>query len=151
MLHLTISHIVSAVGLVIDLTGVLVLGYDLLRLQRSLRSEAKERSLEIKELYDGYVPAAEWADEIKTRASRLTCRSSRDMIASGDDALSDGLNEVAEALDFIAVRIASLAKLERHRSERDEQSARASFKLSGFGLALILLGFFVQLVGIFLN
>jgi len=151
MLHLTILHIVSAVGLAIDLLGVLILGYDLLRLQRSLRSEARERASEVKKFYDDYIPAEEWADEIRTHAGRLTCRSSRDLFASSDGALSDGLSEVAEALDFVAVRIASQAKLERRRSEQDEQSAMVSFKLSGRGLALILSGFFIQLIGIFLN
>jgi hypothetical protein len=87
----------------------------------------------------------------KMRARRLTSRSYRDSLASSANALSDGLEEIAEALDFIAVRIASLAKLEGHRSEQDEQSAMVSFKLSGCGLVLILLGFFIQLVGIFLN
>jgi hypothetical protein len=151
MLNLTISHVVSAAGLTVDLIGVFILGYDLLRLQRSLRSEAQERFCEIKELYDGYVPAQERADKIKMSARRLTSRNTRDLIASGDNALGDGLSEVAEALDFIAVRIASLAKLERRRSESDQRSAMVSFRLSGVGLVMILVGFFMQLVGIFLN
>jgi hypothetical protein len=151
MVFLSVSHILSALGLTFDLIGVLTLGYDLLRLQRSLRTEAKERVSEIKKLFDDLVPAGEWAAEIKDFGKRISSYSSKDDYQSDRSALGIALEEIGGTLDFIAVRIEAVAKLEKLRSERDEKSADVSFRLSAFGLVLILVGFFFQLVGVFLK
>jgi hypothetical protein len=151
MLHLTVAHLISAFGLMGDLLGVLILGFDLLRLQSSLRLEARARADLIKKLYDELVPAEQWADSIQLHATSLKWSRRGGEMDDVIGTLPVALEEVADTCKFLAVRLGALGQLEARRSEQDGRSAVLSFRLSWIGLALIFLGFLLQLAGTFLS
>jgi hypothetical protein len=142
--------------MVFDLCGVLLLGYDLLRLQRSLVHDSSQRLADLDEHFGGYSPPEEWADEVRANSRWVNAYEyseyhAEDEISYNVRRHDDALKEVAETFDFIAVRLAALAKMEISKANADAKSASYSFGLSIIGFILISVGFFVQILGLLLS
>jgi len=61
----------SIIGLILDVIGVCLLGFDLIRLQRSIRLRGKEGRARFDDLESKYGGIESWADDLKDQ-SRFT-------------------------------------------------------------------------------
>ena len=68
-------HYLTILGLVFDVIGVILLGIDLIRLQRATKDRAKEGRAMFDEIEEEYGGIESWADEIKRYSGGiLDCR-----------------------------------------------------------------------------
>lgn len=137
-------------GLVFDVTGVLMLGVDLVRVQRKLRGDAEDRLLILSDIaesaggIDRFLKSisGDWR-EYEYDEGALFPRSGTFDHESAERSFSevkDGINGLADNLHTVATMMFAAV-------ESDRKTAGMSLWVTYGGLALIVIGFILQALG----
>ena len=143
----------SVVGLVLDLVGVILLGVDLLRLQSVTRRRAKEGRALFEEIETAYGGIESWADDLMKQSEWIPNyvyadhHSEHEVSYNARHAL-DTLRDVASAVNGLAAHTTEITKVLYRNMELDKRMASASTWFSVFGLIFLVLGFGLQIVGV---
>lgn len=139
-------------GLVLDLVGVLLLGADLIRLHRSLRT----RATTIREFYDqldeAYGGVESWMRDVAEKCTgwKEPPRSSRDPAELHNLGNTIGVvTEVAEGVYAVASRVARVNEVLVDSARQDESLSTRSMLFSWLGLVFLTTGFILQIIGAF--
>ncbi len=138
----------SIAGLALDLAGVLMLGVDLVRVQRRLRQDAADRLNALEDIsksaggLDAFLKSisGDWR-EFQRDEGRYVPQSGTfdyDSAKQSFDEMKDGINGLADNLLAIASMMVASVK-------SDQQTANISLRVSYVGLGLIVVGFCLQI------
>ena len=142
------------IGLGLDFLGVGLLGIDLIRIQNALRTAAKVRISRLEEIADEYGGVEEWAIDIGRNANWAEHADIGEGLyepipgAFDADAASSSFGQAMQAVSAMATRSTAVADLVLASYIEDRKNARSSLIFSYVGLALILLGFSLQIVAV---
>jgi hypothetical protein len=142
----------SAIGLVLDLAGVLMLGFDLIRVQQMLRAQAADDLARFDEMAESYGGTESWIAEIKKSArwvpeSSYSDYHAQDEVSFNAEHAVEKLKEAVECMEGLAQHLAEVASLQRHQAEGNREAARTSLRYSIIGLVFIFFGFLFQMFG----
>ena len=141
------------VGLAADFIGVTLLGIDLVRLQRILRSQANDNLNDFKYMGSEYGGIEGWAEEIQKQAKWVpehlySDHHAEDEVSFNARKATDAIRELGGCLNALAEHVSKLMMLQYHQAEHDVVTARTSLRFSIIGLTIIAIGFAMQIVGI---
>ena len=144
--------VLSVGGLILDLVGVVMLGVDLVRVQRRLRNDASDRIAALTEV----VAAAGGLDSFLKSISGDFREYYRDeglfLPSPGTfdaNAARQSLEEIKDGINELADNLTSVARMMVATVESDEKTAGMSLSITYTGLALIVAGFTAQAAGYF--
>jgi len=142
----------SVAGLAADFVGVLLLGYDLVRVQGLLRSNAIAERDHFNAMADNYGGVESWTQEIKknarwVRSAEYERYHAEDEVSFNVQQTVETLSELAESVNALAKHLSEIVSLNEKKLEGDSATAKTSLFLSYLGLCFILLGFLGQLIG----
>ena len=144
-------HPVTAFGLLLDFVGVLLLGSDVVRIQRRLRSEAADRLASFQEVAEANEDMKHWLDQLAANADWREHGWDEGraipLAASFDpDAAKASFTDALSYVAGLSEDMHKLARLMLATTEGDERTANLSLRLSYAGLGLITLGFLLQAI-----
>ena len=139
----------SVSGLVLDILGVLLLGTDLIRLQKALRNRAKANRAMYDELEQEYGGVESWMDELSNQTMPTSVpRHSGDSLTGYSMSQVYGIvDELAQGSSAVATRLAQVGKLLDAGARQDERLSASSLWFSYGGLGLLVIGFTLQIIG----
>jgi hypothetical protein len=140
----------SVSGLVLDFVGVMMLGADLVRVQRKLRSDASDRLSALTEVVAGAGGMERFLKSISGDFREYYRDDGQFLPSAGTfdhDAAERSLEEVKDGINGLADHVGTVARMMAATVESDEQTARMSLRVTYGGLVLILLGFTLQAAG----
>ena len=140
----------SVGGLVLDLVGVMMLGADLVRVQRKLRSDASDRLSALTEVVEGAGGMDSFLKSISGDFREYYRDEGQFLPSAGTfdhDAAERSLDEVKDGINGLADHVGTVARMMAATVESDEQTARLSLRVTYGGLVLIVLGFALQTAG----
>jgi hypothetical protein len=151
MVDFSVALVLS--GLILDLCGVGLLGFDLVRIQRQLRDSSRKRLEALKEMVEAFGGIESWAGEIRKSSRRIHQHEywdhhSEDETSENLDRFREASKEHAINSEGLAVWISRLSHYLQDTAMADEYEANYSLKYSVAGLILISLGFASQILGI---
>ena len=141
----------SSSGLALDLIGVSLLGYDLIRVQRKMRNEAKQSLSEYERLIQENGGFDEYIAEIKRNSRWVSSHEYSDYHAEDEVSFNarqsqQQMQELADCSDSLADHVSEIVKIYRDQTERDKKLSDVSIKYSVLGIVFIVIGFAFQLV-----
>lgn len=141
----------TILGLILDLVGVLLLGVDVLRIQWRLRREARDRLASLAEVFDGYENLERWMDELARNADWREHErdEGRYVPVSGTfdpGAARESITEITRQISELGSDIAKLAQLQMAAANADRKTAGISLAYTFTGLAMIVVGFALQII-----
>lgn len=137
-------------GLVLDLVGVLLLGADLIRLHRSLRTRAAKTREFYDQLEETYGGVESWMRDVAEKYTgwKEPPRSSADPAELHNLGNTiEVVKEVAEGVYSVASRLARINEVLDASARRDESLSASSMLVSYIGLAFLTVGFILQIIG----
>ncbi len=138
----------SITGLVLDLTGVMMLGIDLVRVQRRLRGDAEDRISRLDHILEEIGGIDAWAETVPDDFREWQWEEGRTVMLDGTFDPRQARESFKEALDTISVvgtHVLTLAKMQVAAIDSDKDTANLSLRFSYTGLAFIAAGFCLQL------
>lgn len=139
-------------GLLLDLVGVLMLGADLIRLHRSLRTRATTTREFYDRLDEAYGGVESWMREVAEKYTgwKEPPRSSGDPVQLHNLGNTiEVLKEVAEGVYSVASRLARVNEVLDAGARQDEALSARSMWVSCVGLGFLTVGFILQIIGAF--
>ena len=141
--------ILNLTGLGADFVGVMLLGYDVVRIQRKLREDAAERLSNFNDLMDQNANNVGYAKDLAGKSDwRHFDYDEGMMVPLGESfdhrAASDSYSAAVNFIGSVGADVYKMAGVFAAAYEADERTARLSLRLSYTGLALILMGFALQ-------
>lgn len=141
----------NTIGLAIDLVGVSLLGADLIRVQIRLRKQSSERQTLIQSASDRYGDAVA---ELESSVSNFYYSSynydSEGMTPSYEgpsvDAVAKALSGTAASVRKVHEYATDLAQITVETLSEEQFDSEKSLRMSRVGLALVGLGFFLQII-----
>ncbi|MEZ2145793.1 hypothetical protein AAE026_26395 [Bradyrhizobium sp. DN5] len=142
----------SPIGLILDLFGVLLLGADLIRVQRMLRAQAANDLADFDQMAEEYGGTESWIQEIKKSARWVKESSYSDFLAQDEVSYNaeraiEAVKEAVGCMEGLAGHLASVVALQKKQAEGNRMTARASLRYSVIGLIFIFVGFVLQMIG----
>jgi hypothetical protein len=142
----------SVAGLAADFAGVAMLGFDLVRLQRFLRRQARESLRNFEDMASEYGGVQGWADHLMKQASWVPEHAysryhMEDEVSYNARRASDNIAEVAQCLNSLAENVSELMILQHRQAQHDLATAQTSIWVSILGLLTIAIGFALQIFG----
>lgn len=142
----------TTVGLIADFVGVALLGFDLVRLQRHLRSEAQENLDKLDELAEEYGGIEAMSEEVRKGARWISSSSYerylvQDEVSYNAERAIDKIRELADSLQGLAKHVAELMTMQLQQANHDKNTANSSVLYSLIGMTFIAAGFALQVVG----
>ena len=139
--------VLSLAGLTLDLAGVLMLGFDLVRVQRQLRTEAEDRLASLNEVaeaaggIDGFLKtvSGDFREYYRDEGIYLPSHGTFD-----HGAAQASFEEVKDSINGLADNLAVVANMLVATVESDRTTANKTLSMTYGGLALIILGFALQ-------
>lgn len=138
----------SIAGLVLDLVGVMMLGIDLVRVQRKLRLDAEERLSSLSEVVessgglDAFLKniSGDWREYERDEGRYIPLSGTFDYASAKRslDEMKDGIGGLADDLRTVATMMVATV-------ESDRKTAGMSLKVTYGGLILIGIGFLLQI------
>lgn len=151
-----LSSVLSLAGLCIDLLGVLLLGYDLVRIQNELRKSAAEKLIVVDEILANeddfqkdlkHISAgADWRDGYYEEGQWISNEASFDY-RTAQQSIADAMGAVAQLSD----QFQTINRLILNDNAATARAAGISLKLSYVGLAMVVAGFALQGAGVALS
>lgn len=140
------------VGLILDLVGVALLGFDIIRIQTSLRRGATLRLSKLNEVASEYGGIEQWSkwigeDAYWTHWYSDEGRMLPDKDSFDPDAAQKSFSEATEAISSLSQHVHKLGELLLSSTKSDKETAATSLVVTIFGLVLILCGFGFQIYG----
>ena len=139
----------SLAGLVLDLVGVMMLGIDLVRVQRRLRSSAEDRITRLDAILEEIGGIDGWAETVPSDFRDWQWEEGRTVGVPGtfnSEQARESFNEAVETIGTVGAHVVTLAKMQLAAIDADREIASLSLRYSYIGLALIFLGFWLQIV-----
>jgi hypothetical protein len=153
-LQFGVSHSLwSILGLLFDFVGVVILGIDLVRLQRNTTRTAQRNLNVYKDLGEQFGGIESWADELEKSARHWISQSSYWDHHSEDEVSYNARDtrqiaaDVANAASGLATYVYKLTETARQRAEEDARLSTGSLRFSVVGLILVAIGFAMQAIG----
>lgn len=142
----------SVVGLALDFVGVIFLGYDLIRLQVAIRKRTQRSRTLFDEIESDYGGIESWANDIMEQSQWIPSSAySRyhfeDEVSYNARHALDGLRDISSAVNGLAVHIVKVTENLRDTAVQDRVLASSTLRFSIFGLAFLMVGFGLQIVG----
>jgi hypothetical protein len=142
----------SPTGLILDLIGVALLGFDLVRIQWRLRLQANRNRGRLESLIEEH---SNVEDELRSLASEVAWHSYNwdegQAVADYDSYNPDHILKLAaqtgSAVGLLREFVQKLSTFFIEMQEDSRQTADKSLRYSYMGLALVALGFVFQLLG----
>lgn len=138
-------------GLVLDAVGFVLLGWDLIHLQRDMKKRADENINTIEEFSEKYGGIQNWSLGIQSEIGRIrppySARDNYNERLSNIRFTVEGLSNLNQCVWNMAGHLSDFVRLFGKNAERDRQAANRSLKRSIVGVALIVFGFGLQIVG----
>lgn len=142
----------SIAGLVLDLAGVLMLGADLVRVQRRLSREAKDRLTALDQILEEIGGIEGWAKTIPNDFRDWQWDEGRTIHLDGtfdSQQARESFKDAIDTIEGIGAQVLTLAKMQVAAIESDTDTADKSLFFSYFGLTFIALGFALQVAAYF--
>lgn len=145
----------NIIGLSSDLVGVLLLGFDVIRIQKRLKSDAAERLSNFSQIMEENAGNKEYGAELATQGDwrHFDYDEGRIVPISSEPfdyaAAKESYANVANFVGSIGHDVYKMTQLFVAAYEAYEQTAQISLRLSYTGLVLISLGFALQIAGQF--
>lgn len=142
--------VLSLTGLTLDLAGVMLLGFDLVRIQRNLRRHAEDR---LSSLHDVAEAAGGMDSFLKSVSSdfREYYRDEGRYLPSDStfdhQSAEQSFDEVKGSIADLAGHLGTMAGMLVASVESDRQTAEMSLRYTYIGLMLIVVGFVLQMPG----
>jgi hypothetical protein len=142
----------SVSGLSADFVGVILLGIDLIRVQRMLRANAAAELDHFNAMAENYGGVEAWSKEIKRSARWVKQQEYEDYLIQDETSYNaeqakEGLSELSECVNALANHLTEIVTLSQRKLEGDSVAAQTSLRMSVIGLFFILFGFTGQLIG----
>jgi hypothetical protein len=141
-------NLLSISGLVLDLSGVLLLGVDLVRVQQRLRGDAEDRITKLDEILEEIGGIDGWAETVPSDFREWQFEESRTVMLPGTfdpRQARESFDEALSTISAVGMHVLTLAKMQSATIEADRSTARLSLRFSYIGLLFITLGFALQL------
>ena len=142
MLHL------SAIGLILDLVGVLMLGIDLVRVQRKLRRDADDRLASLQEVTAGVGGIDRFLKgvsgdfrEYERDEGRYLPRNS----TFDSESAERSFEEMKDGINGLADQVGTMAAMMVASVEADRKTASMSLIVTYLGLLFVIIGFGLQI------
>jgi hypothetical protein len=141
-----LSAVLSIFGLAFDLIGVLILGFDVLSLQKHQRSSAKANSDLLRSAFEGggslnyigtYVENTDNSDQLF-----------RGHFQVDGSKLSDSLDAIINEIEITQKGVDNMVRYLQSSVAQASDAAGKSLCLTYLGLGLIVIGFFLQGIGV---
>jgi hypothetical protein len=142
VIYLTIA------GLVLDLAGVMMLGIDLVRVQRRLRGDAANRIAKLDAILEEIGGIDGWAKTVPSDFREWDWDEGRTVMRPGTfdpERARESFEEALETISAVGAHVVTLAKMQVAVIDADRDTAALSLRYSYVGLALIALGFCLQI------
>jgi ABC-type multidrug transport system fused ATPase/permease subunit len=145
------SNLWTPVGLILDVVGVLLLGFDLVRVQRSLRTQARNDLARFEAMVEDYGGTEKWVEFISQNTRWVTEREyfadhEEDEVSLNTRHTVDQLAELAQSVSALAQPLTKLILFQKEQAEANSRIANASILYSIVGLVLIFVGFVMQFI-----
>jgi hypothetical protein len=145
------SNLWAPVGLILDVIGVLLLGFDLVRVQKSLRTQARNDLARFEAMVEDYGGTESWLEEISKNSrwideSAYSARHAEDEVSYNARHAIEQLAELAQSVSGLAEAITKIIQFQKDQAEANSRIANASILYSIVGLVLIFVGFLMQLI-----
>lgn len=140
-------HYIGIVGLLLDVGGVLLLGYDLVRVQRRLRGDAEDRISHLERILDEIGGIDGWAATVPNDFREWQWEEGRTvMVPDTFDARQarESFQEALETIGIVGTHVLTLSKMQMAGIDADRSTAKLSLRYSYRGLGLIVVGFCLQ-------
>ncbi len=141
---------ISIAGLVLDFIGVIMLGYDLVRVQRKLKDDAWDRLSTLNEATESAGGVERFLKSIDTdwREYEREDGGYTPQYGTFDyQSAQRSIEELKDGINGLADNLHSVAKMMLAGVENDQATAGLSLKVTYTGLVFILLGFAFQICG----
>ena len=141
---------ISITGLVLDLIGVIMLGYDLVRVQRKLREDASDRLDTLMEVADSAGGLDKFLKSISGDFREYERDEGRYVPRQGTfdyESAKQSLDELKDSINGLADNLHAVATMMVAGVENDQATAGLSLKVTYGGLLFILIGFGLQICG----
>ncbi len=142
-------------GLALDFVGVALLGFDLVRLQIGMKRSAERRLAEVRDVLDEYREIGDWVEDIAKNAYWTEFHNTEGFMYEPSPGTFDpaaaqaSFKDAMDAVSVNALKIEVVGKVVMAGYQEDQRSANASLWVSFTGLALILVGFSLQILAQF--
>lgn len=139
----------SIAGLVLDLAGVGMLGVDLVRVQRRLRSDAVSRVTRLDAILEGIGGIDGWAETVESDFREVGWDEGRAVGLAGTfdaERARESFKEALETISVVGTHVVTLAQMQVAAIDADRDTAELSLHFTYGGLFLIAIGFGLQLV-----
>lgn len=140
--------VLSVAGLALDLIGVMMLGVDLVRIQKRLRSDAEDRLAALNDVAEGAGGTEAFLKGISGDFREYYRDEGRYLPSNGTfdyQFAKQSLDELKDGVNGLADHLGTLARMLIAGVESDRETAKLSLSVSYGGLGLILLGFLLQI------
>ncbi|WP_092023913.1 hypothetical protein [Bradyrhizobium sp. OK095] len=147
----TVPSWLNPIGLCLDFVGVVLLGIDLVRVQRSMKRQAREDLRRFDAMVEDHGGTEEWITSINKGIRWIDQHEywdhhAEDEVSYNVTNLIEQLKELVQAISGIAEASTKLIKFQHEQSRENARIADASIRYSFIGLMLICLGFALQFV-----
>jgi len=148
-----LAIVASVAGLLLDAFGVLLLGWDLVRSQKFLRSQSETRSNIMSEIGENNRAVAQQVEELEkgNEWRDWHWEEGRPEYHGGTFDSSAAQSTISGMLELLRSIGSDLARSSWHHAElsqMDSDHSGRSLKMSYLGLALIVVGFLFQIIGL---
>jgi hypothetical protein len=142
----------SPVGLVLDLLGVGLLGFDLIRVQRMLRQQAAADLKHFETMAEDYGGTESWIADIEksatwTNASSYEDYHLQDELSFNAERSIELTNELSLCVAGVAAHLSKVVQLQHQTAHGNSEAANKSLRYSAVGLVFIFIGFAFQMLG----
>jgi hypothetical protein len=141
---------VTLAGLALDFVGVLLLAFDLIRLQRDLRTGAANDLKALRDFDEETGGIADWMKRTEAEARRHQSRLTWDDFKESDT-LNSQVQDIANSVSGIGEYITKVTHFQIDRARTEDLRAKRTYWVSLWGLAFVVLGFALQGVGVIIQ
>ena len=142
--------VLSVTGLVLDLVGVMMLGVDLVRIQKRLRGDAEDRLAALNDVAEGAggteaflkSVSGDFREYYRDEGRYLPSESTFD-----HQSAERNIDELKDVVNGLADHLGTLAQMLIASVESDRETTKISLTFTYGGLSLIVLGFTLQIAG----
>jgi hypothetical protein len=142
----------SISGLALDLFGVLLLGFDLVSVQRRLRGDAEDRISRLDSILEEIGGIDGWAKTVPSDFREGQWEEGRTVMMPGTfdpKRARESFEEVLDTVSVVGNHVLTLANMQLAAIDTDRNTANLSLRFSYIGLALIVFGFALQIAAYF--
>ena len=143
------SGITSILGLIFDLIGVMILGFDVLAIQRHEKTSASTNKLLLEEAFEGGGSLDYIQTNVEDGSYSEGLFEGHGEVDLG--ALTSSLRDLAGEIETTGKGLSKAIDYLNSSVEEQSKAAKRSLSLTYWGLGLIVIGFTLQIAGLILG